>query len=160
MQSDWLRAFCSITWEQESFYVSDLQWYQCNNAILHFRLFPGKANDKIFQKMQKTPFLAHFGPVSPIFKKLEFSSKIGLRPLHRFLWPWLLAKKQKKTNETTLRKLSQTDRQTGVNSKKLPVKQGSKKLCQVKVPGNAINFTRSFKSIKPRNIVRITFDIA
>ena len=28
--------------------------------IFHFRLFPRKTNDKIFSKMQQTPFWAHF----------------------------------------------------------------------------------------------------
>ena len=35
--------------------------------VFHFRLFPGKINDKIFQKMRKTPFLVNFGPIFHTF---------------------------------------------------------------------------------------------
>ena len=35
--------------------------------VFHFRLFPGKINDKIFQKMRKTPFLVNFGPTFHTF---------------------------------------------------------------------------------------------
>ena len=35
--------------------------------VFHFRLFPGKINDKIFQKMRKTPFLVNFGSIFHTF---------------------------------------------------------------------------------------------
>ena len=40
-----------------------------NNMIVHLRFFPGKANNKTFQKMQKTPFLS---PFWPFWGKLKF----------------------------------------------------------------------------------------
>ena len=37
--------------------------------IFHFRLFPGKTNNKIIQKMKKTPFLAHIASFLLILAK-------------------------------------------------------------------------------------------
>ena len=36
-----------------------------NNISFHFRLFPRKTNDKIFQKIQKNLFWGHLGPFLP-----------------------------------------------------------------------------------------------
>ena len=40
-----------------------------NNFSFHFRLIPGKTNDKIFQKIQKTLIWGHFVPFLPKFEQ-------------------------------------------------------------------------------------------
>ena len=56
--------------------------------IFHFRLFPGKINDKFFSKIQKTPFLAYFLPIYNCAKLKEkqtnerISSNTGSRRTH------------------------------------------------------------------------------
>ena len=43
-------------------------WWNINSNIsFHFRLFPGKTNDKIFKKILKNLLWGHFGPFLPKF---------------------------------------------------------------------------------------------
>ena len=49
-----------------------------NNISFHFRLFPRKTNDKIFQKIQKNPILGHFGHFfTQIWTNMNFPGKKG-----------------------------------------------------------------------------------
>ena len=64
-------------WEPEFCQIWDW-WWNINNISLHFRLFSGKTNDKIFQKnQQKLYFVAILGLFCPNLGKYEFSWKIG-----------------------------------------------------------------------------------
>ena len=81
--------------------------------IFHFRLFQGKTNENIFQKMQKTAILAHFGPIFLIFRQKTEFNRIFLKiqlfyqaffflfffSLLPNLTKYLCAKFQKKSNE-------------------------------------------------------------
>ena len=53
LQSDWPRAFWSITWEPEFWQIRGLRWNISNNMIFHFRLFQGKLNMTSFKKYRK-----------------------------------------------------------------------------------------------------------
>ena len=57
--------------------IWDWWWNFNNNLRFHFRLFPRKTNDKIFQKTQKTLFWGHFGPF-----------------LLKFGWKWIFLEKR------------------------------------------------------------------
>ena len=46
-----------------------------HNVSFHFRLFPRKTNNKIFQKIPKTLYWSHFGRFCPNLGKNEFSWK-------------------------------------------------------------------------------------
>ena len=60
-------------WGLEFCQIWDWWWNINNNISFHFRLFPRKTNDKIFQKIQKALFWGHFGPFLP-----KFAGKNGL----------------------------------------------------------------------------------
>ena len=50
--------------------IWDWSWNINNNVSFHFRLFPGKTNDKMFQKIvKKILFSGHFRPFFPKFKQ-------------------------------------------------------------------------------------------
>ena len=55
--------------------IRGLQWSKSTYVIFHIRLISGQANDKIFQKMQKMPFWAHFRPALSNFRQKKFSLK-------------------------------------------------------------------------------------
>ena len=75
---DWPATFWPLTREPDFCQIWD---WLCNinkNISFHFRLFQGKANDKIFQKIQSL-FWGHFRPFFfPNLGKNEFSWKTGL----------------------------------------------------------------------------------
>ena len=53
--------------------LADMElWWNINNISFHFRLFPRKPNDKIFQKIKKTLFWGHFGLFWPHLGRNEF----------------------------------------------------------------------------------------
>ena len=88
-------------------------WWNINNNICsHFRLFPGKTDDKIFRKKSKNPILGSFyALLSQIWTKCHLvkkSCQLLNIPIiqHR--------EKIRKTNDTFLRKMPnwQTSRQT------------------------------------------------
>ena len=108
LQFDWPTAFWVITWELEFCQIWGWWWNINNNISFHFRLFPGKTNDKVFpKKSKKTYFRAILGPFFPNLSKNEFSAK---RALSVFKYSSYLpsCKKSEKTNELFLRK-TQTD---------------------------------------------------
>ena len=76
LQFDWLTVFWPITREPEFCQLWDW-WRNINNKIsFYFRLFPGKTNDKIFQKIQNILFWDHFGPFLLKFtQKMNFPGK-------------------------------------------------------------------------------------
>ena len=47
--------------------------------IFHFRLFQEKTNENIFQQMQKTAILAHFGPIFLISGKKQNLTEFSLK---------------------------------------------------------------------------------
>ena len=55
-QLDWPTTFWPITQEPESCQIGDWWWNIISNISFHFRLFPGKTSNKIFQEIQKTLF--------------------------------------------------------------------------------------------------------
>ena len=77
LQFDWLTAFWPITREPEFCQIWDWWWNINNNIGFHFKLFPGKTNDNIFQKVQKTYLAAILGPFCPNLDKNELSWKKG-----------------------------------------------------------------------------------
>ena len=74
-----------------------LQWSKNTSVIFHIRLISGQANNKIFQKMQKIPFWAHFRPALSIFRQKKILFKILFLPA--FLFYVSLYQISKKTNE-------------------------------------------------------------
>ena len=68
----------TITWELEFCQIWDWWWNINNNISLHFRLFPRKSDDKIFQKIPKPYFGAILSPLCQTLGKNEFSWKAGL----------------------------------------------------------------------------------
>ena len=60
MLFNWLTAFWSITKEPEFCEIWVWCWSINNNISFQFRLFPEKTNDKIFQKIKKSPILGTF----------------------------------------------------------------------------------------------------
>ena len=85
LQFDWPTAFWSITRDPEFCQIWDWWWNICNNISFHFRSFPGKTNDKIFQQIQnrwalftqimgKNEFYWNFFPGSISFYKFQFST--------------------------------------------------------------------------------------
>ena len=61
-----MTAFWPIIREAKFYQIWDWRWNINNNISFHFRLFPRKTKDKIFQKIQKTLSWGHFGPFLPI----------------------------------------------------------------------------------------------
>ena len=75
LQSDWTRAFWSITCEPEFSQIWGLHVKIGNYNVFHFRLLPAKSIDKFLMKSIKTPISAHFEPFSPILGENNFSQK-------------------------------------------------------------------------------------
>ena len=71
LQFDWLTA----TQEPQFCQIWDWWWNISHNISFHFRSFPRKINDKIFQKTQKTFIWDHFGPFAQIWAKMSFPEK-------------------------------------------------------------------------------------
>ena len=115
---DWLTAFWSITKEPEFCQIWDLWWNISNNINFHFRLFPIKTNDKIFQKIQKTYFGAIFWLFLPKFGLKWILTQIWAKkralPVFKYSNYLTSCQKLEKTNELFLRKMPnwRTDRQT------------------------------------------------
>ena len=78
LQPDWLRTFWPISQEPEFSQIWDLCRNTANNTNFHYRVTSVKINDKIFQYIQKTLFLAHFLPIFPILGAKKFFWKIWL----------------------------------------------------------------------------------
>ena len=58
---DWLTAFLPKFEDPEFSQIWDWRWNIKKNIIFHFRLFPGSANDKMFQKILKNLSLVKKG---------------------------------------------------------------------------------------------------
>ena len=103
-----------LTREQGHCQIWDWWWNINNNISFHFRLFPRKSNDKVFQKIQKKPpILGQFGALfAQIWAKTSFPRKKGCVSFRysNYLQP---CQKSEETNEPLLRKTPnwQTDRQ-------------------------------------------------
>ena len=80
-ESVWL-----IAWKPEFFQTRGLWWNINNKMIFHSRLFPGKTNDKIFQKIRKIRFLTHF---THFWTKLNFLKIVFLPVFIFFIFFWL-----------------------------------------------------------------------
>ena len=79
-------------------------WWNINNNIsFHFRLFPRKTNDKIFQKIQKNLFWGHLGPFLPRWGQKWIFLKKGICQFLDIPIIYHRAKNQKKNNERFLR---------------------------------------------------------
>ena len=63
ISEDWTSTFWPITLEPDFFQIWDWWWNISNNKSFHFRLFPRKTNDKIFQKIQKYIYIYILGPI-------------------------------------------------------------------------------------------------
>ena len=75
-------------------------WWNIKTGIsCHVRVFSGKTNDKIFQKIQKKSFGAILGPFFPNLGKNEFSWEKRLCQFLNILIIYHHAKKSEKTNE-------------------------------------------------------------
>ena len=72
MQSDWLRTFWHISQEPEFSQIWNLCRNTANKINFNYRTNSVKINDKGFQYIQKTLFLAHFWPIFPIFGAKNF----------------------------------------------------------------------------------------
>ena len=83
-----------------------------NNIGFHFRLLPGKTNEKTFQKIQKTLFWSHVGPFSPKFGQKWIFLKKELRQFLNIPIIYHRAKNQKKLMIHSWDKY-RTDRPTG-----------------------------------------------
>ena len=63
-------SVCFMLTQEPEFCQTWNWWGNINNNLsFHFRLFPEKTNDKIFQKIQKTLFWSYFGPFLPKFRQ-------------------------------------------------------------------------------------------
>ena len=60
LRSDWLKAFWSISQEQDFSQIYDLRRNTVNNNIFYYRTSSVKINDQIFLQIQKNLFLVHF----------------------------------------------------------------------------------------------------
>ena len=66
----WLaESIWPITGDPEFCPIWDWWWNIKNNNSFHFRSFPRKTNDKIFDKIIKTLFWDHFGSFLPKFEQ-------------------------------------------------------------------------------------------
>ena len=117
LQFDWLTAFWPITREPEFCQIWDWWWNINNNIGFHFKLFPGKNNDNIFQKVQKTYLAAIWALFAQIWTKMNFPEKRALSVItYSNYIP--LCQKSGKTIEPFLRRTpnwrtdGRTDRQT------------------------------------------------
>ena len=105
MQSDWLRTFWPTCQEQEFFQIWDLCRNTANSINFRYRTNSVKINDRIFQYIQKTLFLAHF----PNFGGSFFLEN---PPLSHTSYGFLAScQNLEKTNDTISRK--RPDRQKG-----------------------------------------------
>ena len=116
-------------------------WWIINNISFHFRLFPRKTNDKIFQQIPKILFWIHFGPFLPKFgRKWIFLEKKSSVSFQIFQLSTIVPKRQKKLmshfwekrrndRRTDRQADRETERQTD-NSDFIgpPVRRGSNKL--------------------------------
>ena len=75
----------------------------------HIRLFPGKTNGKIFQKIEISYLGAIFGPFCPNLCRNEFSWKKGSVSFEVFQLSTIMQKNQKKLMSHSQEKC-QTDR--------------------------------------------------
>ena len=73
LQFDWPTAFCSITWEPEFCQILDW-WWNINSNI---KLFPGKTNAKLFQKIQKPSLGPFWALYTKIWTKMNFLGNKG-----------------------------------------------------------------------------------
>lgn len=105
---DWLTAFWPIIQEPKVFQVWESWWDIKKDVTLHFRLFPGKCNDRIFQKIQKTLFWSHFRCFLPKFEqKLVFMEKkicqfLGSLAIYLHAKNWMFKSDQKLSVTHTL----------------------------------------------------------
>ena len=95
-QFDWPTAFWTITWEPK--FCQIWRWCETSNKknSFHFRLFPGKTGDKIFQKIPKNLFWDQFQPFMDKFGQRIFSLKKGLCQILNIPIIYHRAKNQKK----------------------------------------------------------------
>ena len=121
----WLvKNILTITWEPEFCKIWDWWWNIKNNISFHFRLFPGKNNDKIFQKIWKTLFWSHFWSFLPKFGKKWILIEKRALSVFKYYNHLPSCKKSEKNNNPFLRKIlkwrterqkdRETDRQTTV----------------------------------------------
>ena len=92
----------------------DWWWNTNNNISFHSRLFPRKTNEKLFQKVQKEPYLGPFWALfTQIGQKWIFLEKRAMS-VFRYSNYLSLCQKSEKTIEQFLRKTPNwwTDRQT------------------------------------------------
>ena len=102
-------------WEPEFCQIWDW-WLNINNISLHFRLFSGKTNDKIFlKKTTKTLFCSNFGSFLPKFGQIWIFLENRTLSVFRTPTMYHLAKNQKKLMTHSWEKCRTdrlTDRQT------------------------------------------------
>ena len=91
---DWLITFWSISQKPEFSQIWDLSRNTANNINFHYRTNSVKIDDKIFQYIQKTLFLAHF----PNFWGKKFFSRKSGFVMHNFIWFLALCQNFKKAN--------------------------------------------------------------
>ena len=77
---DWPSAYWIITREPEYCQIWRWWWNINNNTSFRFRLFPGKTNDKIFQKIQKN----FFGGSFQIWAKMNFPTIVPEKLMTHF----------------------------------------------------------------------------
>ena len=111
---DWPATFWPLTREPNFCQIWD---WLCNinkNISFHFRLFQGKANDKIFQKIQRSLFWGHFWPFFSKFGQKWIFLENRALSVFKYSNHLRLRKNTEKTNDPFLRKISNwlTDRQT------------------------------------------------
>ena len=104
---DWLSVFWPIT-REPGFYQTWNWWWNINsNSSFHFRIFPRKTDDKIFQKIKKKQncggWERNLGVFCSNLVKNEFSLKRGLCQCLNIPIIYHHVKNQK-TNELFLRK--------------------------------------------------------
>ena len=93
-----------IGWEHFGPYLRNLCRNTANNINFHYRTNSVKINDKIFQYIQKTLFLAHFWPIFPILWAKNFfleNPALSSTNSYGFLAP---CQNLEKTNDTISRK--------------------------------------------------------
>ena len=115
LQFNWLKAFWSITREPEFCEIWVWCWSMNNNTSFHFRLFSEKTNDKIFQKIKKSPSLGTFWALfAKTWTKMRSVNSVSFG-FSIFQLSTTMQKKSGKTNDPFPRKMLkwQTGRQTG-----------------------------------------------
>ena len=84
LESDWLTTFWPITQKPEFCQLWDWWWNINNNISFHFRLFPEKTNDKIFQKIQKTYLWLFWTLFAQIWAKIIFPGKKNAQSVFKY----------------------------------------------------------------------------